>query len=264
MCHQHSAGHAVPGTVVTGQLTTASGLPMLTFRPRHDHRTGHGPGDTEHPGPRLPPVVIATDIYGVSAFYQHLAGLLAAAGHPVFVPDLFFRVGPARDGSREAAFERRRKLDDRQALADLADAVATCRTPETRHAVLGFCLGGTLALLTAASDPGQITVTYYAFPKDVPGGDGTLTAPVDVASGIRGPVLAFWGRKDFIDPGEIALLQTGLAASAGTSDVRIYPDAGHGFLAGLTEQSPDTPAARDAWARTLDFLAAEPAPEPHS
>lgn len=241
MCHQKTSAPAVPDGVENTWHATPSGVPLLCCS---SNNNGNGDGLT---------VVIATDIYGITPFYRYLAAVLADAGHRVVVPDLFHRIGSARDGSREAAFERRRHLDDAQALNDLREAVDTCRG-QGPYAVIGFCLGGTLALLCAAEQPDQATVTFYAFPKSLPAPTTPLATPVDMAERIRGPVLAFWGRNDYIDPTDIAELEARLRHAPAPAEVHIYDNAGHSFLAGLAEDTAETAAAQDAWQRTVRFL----------
>jgi dienelactone hydrolase len=249
MCHEDSpVGPSATG-VVEHQETTASGIPLFVYAP-------------EQGGGNRVPVIIATDIYGASPFYRYLGQLLAQAGHRAVVPDLFFRAGSLRDSSREAAFERRRRLDDRQALLDLGEAIDASRSPQQPYAVLGFCLGGTLALLTAAEHPDQATVTFYAFPRAVPQPTAPLAAPIEVAERIGGPVLAFWGREDYMDGDDVELLSQRLAAAPASTHVQVYEGVGHGFLSGLTEESAQTSAALDAWRQTIAFLREPPSTLP--
>lgn len=206
-------------------------------------------------GDDRPRVVIATDIYGVSPFYRHVSALLAERGYRVVVPDLFHRVGEARDSSREAAFERRVLLDDGRAVADLEQVLNEVGGATQRFGVIGFCIGGSFALLTAATRPEQVTVTYYAFPRGAPRAKAPTTEPIEVAHRISGPVLGFWGRQDYIDAAEVDLLEAALGRSPGGHQVVWYDRAGHSFLAGLTEEGHDSAeAAAESWRRTLDFL----------
>jgi carboxymethylenebutenolidase len=250
VCHHESPAPTVPDTAAVGERVTADDLavPYLTCAAR----------DGVRPVGERPWIVIATDIFGVTPFYRHLAALLAGAGYRVAVPDLFHRVGPARDAGREAALERRRLLDDRQALRDLDGVVAAVHGsggPGPGFGVLGFCLGGTLALLSAARHPGQATVTYYAFPHAAPGAAVEAEWPVNVAAGIQGPVLGFWGRRDYISPDEVAELGAALERGAAEHEIVWYDGAGHSFMAGLTRDGTDSPAAHRSWQRTQEFFA---------
>jgi dienelactone hydrolase len=256
VCHNDSPAPAVPDTIAIRHVRTSDDLsvPYQTFTAR----------GTATPAEDRPWTVLATDIYGITPFYRHLAGLLATGGYRVAVPDLFHRIGPARDAGRAAALERRRRLDDRLALLDLGavvDAVRETGARTGRFGMLGFCLGGTLALLSAARRPEQVTVTYYAFPRAAAGAAVAAEWPVNVAADIEGPVLGFWGREDYIDPNEVDDLRRALERGAAEHDIVWYDRAGHGFLAGLTETRTDSPAAQESWQHTRDFLGRQlPAP----
>lgn len=239
MCHNHSTAPEPDGAVVCQRKQIAD-VPYLTFDSGRD--TG-------------PWLVLATDIYGINDFYRHLAELLVSQGYRVAMPDLFHRVGPPRDNSRDAALERRRLLDDQQALADFESVLDEVTGPES-CAAIGFCLGGTLALLSAANRPQQATLTWYAFPRGAPGARVPAAQPIDIAHQIKGPVLAFWGREDYIDHNEVDELGAALDAGSSTYEIAWYDNVGHAFLSGLTEPGPNTEAAEDSWRRGLNFLAA--------
>jgi carboxymethylenebutenolidase len=200
-------------------------------------------------------IVLITDIFGINPFYRHLGALLATQGYRVIIPDVFHRVGPPTDSSRDAALSRRRLLDDTLAVDDLERILEHTAGEKRAFGVLGFCIGGSFALLTAATHPNQATVTYYAFPKGTPGAKVPVTEPLQIADTISGPVLAHWGREDYIDTDEIDQLTTALAKAPGTADVRWYEHAGHSFLAGLTDPDHEaTEAAADSWNRTVRFF----------
>ena len=64
-------------------------------------------------------VVVLTDIYGCNEFYQSFASYLTAQGWQVHLIDLFSDLGELKEVTREAAFERRHLLRDRQVCAQL-------------------------------------------------------------------------------------------------------------------------------------------------
>lgn len=248
MCHAHSTAPRPPSSVRRDLRRTCGPdpVPYLVFEPDTDRARG---------GAEPPRIVIASDIFGVNPFYRYLAGLLAEQGYRTIVPDLFHRVGEARDAGREAAYERRALLDDVQAVDDLGRVIDETGGATGRFGMLGFCLGGTFALLTAASRPNQATVTYYAFPRGVAGAKVPTDAPIEVAARTAGPVLAFWGRQDYIDPAEVDLLDAALERAPGEHEVVWYERAGHSFLAGLSDKGHESAeAAADSWHRTLLFF----------
>jgi carboxymethylenebutenolidase len=135
--------------------------------------------------------------------------------------------------------------------------VRTCRTPGVDPVpYLHFSAeraadGDVIVLLTDIFGVNP----FYAFPKGSPGAKVPVTEPMQVAGSIAGPVLGHWGRQDYIDEGEVEQLAKLLADAPGRTEVRWYPDAGHSFLAGLTENDHvSATAAEESWRRTLDFF----------
>jgi carboxymethylenebutenolidase len=243
MCHLDSIAPPVPDGVTeqSGHTPGSDPVPFLRVEA----------ADTDTAGT----IVLITDIFGVNPFYRHLAADLATRGHRVIVPDIFHRVGPATDPGRDAALARRRLLDDRLAVDDIERVVDYTANDKDIFGVMGFCLGGSFALLTAATHPDQATVTYYAFPRGAPGAKVPVTEPLQVAGTIQGPVLAHWGREDYIDAGEVGQLSTTLAGAPCTAEVHWYEHAGHSFLAGLTDPNHGaTEAAVQSWERTVHFF----------
>jgi carboxymethylenebutenolidase len=243
MCHLDSVAPPVPDGIAEHSEQTGGPDPVPYLRV-----------ESADSGARAT-VVLITDIFGTSPFYRHLAAILAGQGYRVIIPDIFHRVGPPADSSRDAALSRRRLLDDQLAVEDIERVLALVTDDSRPYGVLGFCLGGSFALLTAATHPNQVTVTYYAFPKGAPGAKVPVTEPLQVADAITGPVLAHWGRRDYIDAGEIGQLAKALADAPGPAEVRWYEHAGHAFLAGLTDPGHEAAeAAADSWQHTLRFF----------
>jgi carboxymethylenebutenolidase len=215
MCHNHSPAPGPNADLVRRRRTTIGSDPV--------------PYEVVEPAANSggPWIVLVTDIYGVNVFYRYLAEHLAAAGYRVATPDLFHRVGPARDDTRDAAIERRGRLDDQQALEDLGQVIDEAIVPGSDAG--RPCFGAVGAAVSAAH-------------------------PIDVAGRIAGPVLAFWGREDYIDEAEVDELERALDGAPGDAEIEWFEGAGHAFLGGLTEERADSEAARTAWARTLEFF----------
>jgi dienelactone hydrolase len=224
-------------------------LPTLVCRPEVD--TGAA-------------VVIVGDVYGRSPFYEQMARQLAAAGFLAAVPELFFREGPLPDGAPyEVARERWGRCDERRALRDLdatVDFVRGATTPaDRRTGIVGFCLGGTLALNMAARRRDLAAVCYYGFPTGSTDARHPAPPPLDEVAELSGPVLGLWGEDDpSVGMDNVRRYAEALRAHGVDFEHTIYPGVGHGFMAAserLGGHALET--ARDAWGRTLAFLRRE-------
>lgn len=207
--------------------------------------------------PDAPPVLVIGDVFGRSAFYEHLAGLLAADGLQALVPDVFFRQGPLPDPpTKEAAFARRAKLDEAGSLDDLRAAIAWLRDRSGRPRVgtVGFCMGGTFVLDLASTEDDLASVAYYGFPVPQASLAGPPPRPMDLVEGLSGPVLAFWGDQDDAVGVEHAREYARRAAAANPRfEHEILAGLGHGFL-GSARLGDTSDAGGATWQRTLRFL----------
>lgn len=208
-------------------------------------------------GRGAPGVVIIHDIFGHTEFYRDMGRRLAAAGFTTLLPDLFHRQGPIPGRDREAAFARRARFDERVALRDLAAALRTLREEEgaPRVGALGFCMGGTLAMLLAAREELAAAVVFYGFPVNR---NRTELAPfqaLDEAARIAAPLLGFWGDRDAgVGMDNVQRLDEALTTARKPHEFVIYPGLPHGFLT-FDERAPHGRESREAWESTLAFFA---------
>lgn len=205
-------------------------------------------------------VVIAHDIHGANPFYRDLARRLASVGFAALLPDLFVRQGPAPDTSRESSMARGRALVQSEAVVDLTGAIEWLRGQPgmgERIGLLGFCMGGTLAMLLAAEEGGpDAAVAFYGFPGNPPT-DLKPRVPLAEASSVRVPLLAIWGDQDAgVGMDKVQAYRAALAEADRQFEFVVYPGPGHGFLTFDPDAASYT-EAQDAWARTLAFFEAE-------
>jgi carboxymethylenebutenolidase len=183
------------------------------------------------------------------------ADRLAAAGYLAFAPDLY-------SGPRlrcVLAMLSAYRSGEGQAYDDIEAArrwLATRDDCTGRIGVIGFCMGGGFALMSAArSDFDAASVNYGEVPKDA----GTRLAGAC-------PIVASFGARDRTLPGRAARLERALSDLEIAHDVKEYPDAAHSFLnrinAGpvlgpvlaITGFNHHHPSAEDAWRRILTFF----------
>ncbi len=148
------------------------------------------------------------------------------------------------------ALETVQRLDQQGAVDDSVAALTALRErPEVGGrpvAVLGFCLGGSLAYFTAAVSDPVAAVCYYG---------SAIPDALDQADRIACPMLFHFGAEDESIPLEASERVCEVAKEREGWECHIQPDGGHAFD---NHDSPifsrPAPAAR-AWEITKEFLA---------
>jgi carboxymethylenebutenolidase len=218
-------------------------------------------------GGPAPGVVIVHDVWGLSGHTRSIAGRLADLDFAVLAIDLYRRDPELKVGEPGPWM---RAMSDPDVLGDLRLAAQFVKQlPESngRVGVVGFCMGGMYALMAACSDLGfSAAVPFYGLLSHRHGilhdPDGLDPAkkprePIAMASGLRCPLLAFFGEEDsFIPLADVAELERALARSRAVSEVVVVPGAGHAFMNDTRIEAFRPEAAEMAWERMAAFLRA--------
>jgi carboxymethylenebutenolidase len=199
-------------------------------------------------------VLLLQEIFGVGAYIEAVAQRLVDAGYVVGAPDVFWRFAPGwaaghDEAGLSASFEKVQQLDFPQAVQDCVAAIgvlASVAGLDSRPAVMGFCLGGTLAFGVAAADDPSCCVSYYG--SGVPDMIGMLDQ-------VTCPTLFHFGNADPFIPNEG--VERVAAAIAGRDRFLLNVEAaGHAFDNHESEQFYASAPAAAAWAKTMSFLEA--------
>jgi carboxymethylenebutenolidase len=202
-------------------------------------------------------VVVIQEAFGVNDHIQDVAERFAAEGYRAVAPHLFHRSGdpviPYEDF--DTAMKHLRKLTADGVAEDMNAAYGHLREDgfeDARIAVVGFCMGGTVALIEAARLPLGAAVTFYG------GGivKGRFGAPAlkDLAPQLKTPWLGCYGDRDKgIPPEQVEQLREAAAQASVDTEIVRYPDAGHGFHCDARAAYHQA-SAHDAWSRTLAWL----------
>jgi carboxymethylenebutenolidase len=217
------------------------------------------PLSIHHPDqPAVGGVIVVQEAFGVTDHIEDVCERLAGVGWLAVAPHLFHRTGDAvlsyDDFSQVRPHMAALTADG--ILADIDAGFAYLEGagfPSDTAGIVGFCMGGTVALATAVERQIGGAVTFYG--GGVVAGRFGFPPLVELAPKLRAPWLGLFGDDDQGIP--VAEVEQ-LAAAAATAEVRTevvrYPDAGHGFHRDGSGAYVEAPA-KDAWMRTLDWFA---------
>ena len=185
------------------------------------------PHQTEK-GTKGPGIVLIQEIFGVNSHIRAVADQYASDGYTVLAPDIFWRMQPMVDlgyvgQDRDKGIEYMQKMDVSGAVKDLAATVTALRSlPECtgKVASVGYCMGGMLSYLCAASAGVDAAVCYYG---------GGIHTRLDEAGKIKCPLLFhFAGNDSNIPAPAVAAVKQAFAGRA-NARIDVYPGAEHGF-----------------------------------
>jgi dienelactone hydrolase/putative intracellular protease/amidase len=207
-------------------------------------------------------VILAHQLFGLTADVRDAADRIAGLGYAVVAPDFFHRsertvVLQADDEGRARGFALMGALTREGVLADVQ--AATGYLGAGRTGMVGLSMGGHLAYYAATQADLAVTVALYA--GWLTGGDAMpLNQPeptIELTAGIKGRLVYIVGDRDHVVTAEQrAEIAARLAADGVRHDLVVLPGAPHAFLAEGTS-SYDAAAAAAAWQLIADVLAAE-------
>lgn len=176
-------------------------------------------------------VLILPTIYGVNEFARGYADTLADAGLVAAVWDINSGLPLVTD--YQECIRRARTLTDR-GVADLLKRWTDTMTSEmglTSIGILGFCIGGRLALLKAAEDP-RIKACAVAYPSiESPRLPNQELDALTLASDIACPVHMIQAGNDHVtSPQTYQALKQALYKRKAPTVVQLHPEAEHGFM----------------------------------
>lgn len=203
-----------------------------------------------------PGVVVIHESLGLTDDIRQQADRLAAGGYLAFAPDLYSGRGircviATMGASRSGQGPVYEDIDAaRRWLVERGDCTG-------RVGIIGFCMGGGFALLSAPKyEFAAASVNYGEVPEDA----------IERLGGAC-PIVASYGRRDRTLRGRADRLERALSDLGVPHDVKEYPDAAHSFMnrfnlgwafgpllhvAGFDYHHP---SAEDAWRRILAFFA---------
>jgi carboxymethylenebutenolidase len=227
----------------TASTVTAGELPLTVVRPA-----------------QKPPaaIIVVQEAFGVTSHIDDVAGRVADAGYLAVAPHLFHRTGDpdlAYD-NLDAIWPHMAGMSE-QGIADDIDATLGWLAGEgfspENVGIVGFCMGGSVTLWTAANRTLGAAVTFYG------GGlaESRFGFPplIELGAHLKTPWLGLYGEIDAgipLDQVEKLRLETDRAAV--DAEIATFPNADHGFHCDDRPAVFNAAAARDAWSRTLRWF----------
>jgi carboxymethylenebutenolidase len=208
-------------------------------------------------------VVVIHHMPGYDEATKEIALRFARHGYAALMPNLYFREAPNAAPDDAAAIARSKGgVPDDRLLGDVAgarDFLLHQPNANGKSGVIGYCSGGRQSFLSGCELPFDAVVDCYgAFVVNQPPAESPMqvSAVVDRASKLTGPVLGLFGNEDsYPGPDEVNALDAELTKLGKPHEFHRYDGAGHAFF-NTAAPSYRPEAAKDAWGHIFTFFAA--------
>jgi carboxymethylenebutenolidase len=227
------------------RLTSADGTRFMAHAARAGAPTGAG-------------MVVIPDVRGLHVYYKELADRFAEVGVDAVAIDFFARTAPSDDRGDSFDFMAQVPQTKPETLqADITAAAAYLRSPDGGQVrslfSAGFCFGGALSYLQAASGLGYAGVVgFYGWPLGLKRWPDR-PKPIDAVSRYTCPVLSLFGGADEgIPQADVDAFDAACRKASVKHDLTVYPGAPHSFFDRKYTEFAE--ASADAWRRVQAFL----------
>ncbi|MEX1105214.1 MAG: dienelactone hydrolase family protein [Ilumatobacteraceae bacterium] len=214
---------------------------MTTFASNGHTCDGYVAGDG-------PGVIVIQEWWGLVPHITDVADRFAAAGFTALAPDLYHGESSTEpDGAGKLMMA----LNLEQAAKDLSGAIVALqeRTGRAKVGVVGYCMGGGLALVLASLRPDAVAAVapYYGV---IP----WSSAQPDWST-IEATVVGEYAENDAMaDPAAVRSLESTLRGLGTDATMHVHPGTEHGFFNDTRPEVYDAEASAVAFARTIELF----------
>ncbi|MBL8643623.1 MAG: dienelactone hydrolase family protein [Rhodospirillaceae bacterium] len=199
-----------------------------------------------------PGVLVIQEIFGVNTWVRSVCDMFSRAGYVALAPDLFWRIKPhtelhpffQEDFNTGLDFYGKFNVD--KGMEDIQAAITTLRGVKGctgKVGTIGFCLGGTLAYLSATRTDADAASSYYGVGIDgLLGEAGKITKPLQ---------LHIAGNDPYVPQDALKKIQDGMK---GKGDVFVYPGLDHAFARDTDPKHYNAEGTKLAHGRSFDLF----------
>jgi carboxymethylenebutenolidase len=193
-------------------------------------------------------LVMLQEIFGVNEAMQEKARRFAEDGFTVLVPDLFWRLKPRvslgyGEEDRKAGFGYMQKFEFAAGVRDIAAAARWLeKDVKGKVGVIGFCLGGKLAVAATAAYPFAAVASFYGV---------KLEADPERLAAVQVPLQVHVGDKDAHVPMPSIEAIKEIVKDKPNAEVFVYPGAQHGFFNAVRAEVYSPEAAKQGRRRAV-------------
>ena len=200
------------------------------------------PAKTPAPG-----VIVVQEWWGLVDHVKDVCDRFAAEGFTALAPDLYKGVETKSPDEAGKLLMALNIAETEKILRGAVDALLADPSCSSKKAgIVGFCMGGQLALFGAATSPER-----FAACVDFYGVHPNAHPPLEK---LQAPVLGFFAEVDgYLTPEVVSRLDRRLTELGRAHEFHTYPGTEHGFFNDTTNHHHPA-AAKDTWRRTLAFL----------
>lgn len=196
-----------------------------------------------------PGVIVLQEWWGLVPHIEDICDRFAAEGFVALAPDLY-QGESTKDPSDAATLMQALNISKTETILrkTCLTLLAHDAVTSEKVGVVGFCMGGQLAMLAATTNPViGAAVNFY----------GIHPAVQPVFRDLQCPLRGFFAERDgSASPAVVAALDEELTLLGKPHVFKTYPDTDHAFFNDTRPTVYNAAAAADAWGEMLEFFRA--------